>query len=503
MKYILNFNDHSQFINKEEPYNNLVSLCKLQDHIHYGQDNDKYKNECFSIKLLSGSNATIQIKYDPSITSNSMWISTVPVRCNEETNEIYMSDAAGHDTQIAGQVVNNVGLFEINNLNEGDQIWICTIDETNPWTETDANSNTIQHGALEFNILNCTVSLQGNIMSLFTVDETDFMYDPNNNRFTNSRYNYMCCKMFMFGNVSKTILGNTYTGNEVIVYAHNLILPLKALPEYSYINMFTGCFSLKTIPQLPATTIGRDSYNAMFNNCMSLEDISYLNLPYMSVPMNGWRNMFNRCISLKKVMSKLSFTQSYSGSTGYYNCAYMFYQCTSLEKAPKLYINQTGAYGLAGMFYQCTSLIEASTFEVTGLFRHHVCDAMFSGCTKLVNIFENLRCVWVNQHHFNNMFCNCKSLLRTPKLSAKDNSNGTEGKLSYANFYYMFDGCNKLNYIDVSGITDRSATYATTNWVRNVAATGTFVTNNKSIWGTGATGIPSGWTVIDSNGNIL
>jgi hypothetical protein len=59
----------------------------------------------------------------------------------------------------------------------------------------------------------------------------------------------------------------------------------------------------------------------------------------------------------------------------------------------------------------------------------------------------------------------------------------------------MFSGCTSLNYIKAMFTTEPSATY-TSNWVKNVAANGTFVKNAAATWTTtGNNGVPSGWTV--------
>ena len=65
-----------------------------------------------------------------------------------------------------------------------------------------------------------------------------------------------------------------------------------------------------------------------------------------------------------------------------------------------------------------------------------------------------------------------------------------------ANCYYqMFDQTSTLNYIKCLA-TNISATTPLNNWVRGVAASGTFVkAASMSSWPTGNNGIPSGWTV--------
>ena len=63
----------------------------------------------------------------------------------------------------------------------------------------------------------------------------------------------------------------------------------------------------------------------------------------------------------------------------------------------------------------------------------------------------------------------------------------------------MFNGCTYLNHVECL-VTDISASNCVYGWLSNVAASGTFVKHpNMTSWPSGASGIPSGWTVEDAN----
>ena len=62
---------------------------------------------------------------------------------------------------------------------------------------------------------------------------------------------------------------------------------------------------------------------------------------------------------------------------------------------------------------------------------------------------------------------------------------------------YMFNYCPNLNYIKCMATT-KSATDCLKGWVTNVAASGTFVKDSNTSWSTGASGIPTGWTVFNN-----
>lgn len=65
-------------------------------------------------------------------------------------------------------------------------------------------------------------------------------------------------------------------------------------------------------------------------------------------------------------------------------------------------------------------------------------------------------------------------------------------------YYQMFDHCSNLNYIKCLATSTNSSW--TTNWVRGVSASGTFIkTASMTSWTTGVNGIPSGWTVVNNS----
>ena len=90
------------------------------------------------------------------------------------------------------------------------------------------------------------------------------------------------------------------------------------------------------------------------------------------------------------------------------------------------------------------------------------------------------------------MFEGCTNLTEAPELPAATLVSGC--------YYQMFKGCTRLNYMKCLA-TDISANYCTTEWLNNVAATGTFFSIFDTPWTTGDSGIPQGWTVVDNNPN--
>ena len=172
-----------------------------------------------------------------------------------------------------------------------------------------------------------------------------------------------------------------------------------AAPRYCYRNIFKGCTSLTTAPDLPATTLGDHCYMDAFNGC------------------------------------------------------------TALTATPKLPATTLGTYCYQGTFSGCTSLKKVEALPATTLADYCYC--------------------W--------MFGNCKSLREAPKLQATH--------LAYGCFENMFNGCSSLSSIEVAFSTWGSGN---TNWVKNVAASGTFTCPAALPDTRGTNNIPTGWTKVDA-----
>ena len=111
---------------------------------------------------------------------------------------------------------------------------------------------------------------------------------------------------------------------------------------------------------------------------------------------------------------------------------------------------------------------------------------MFYGCTSLTTAPE-LPATTLASYCYRQMFQGCTSLTSAPTLPAIT--------LADKCYYGMFQGCTNLNYIKAMFTTTPSTTY-TSNWVSNVAASGTYVKNSAASYTTrGASAIPNGWTV--------
>lgn len=136
---------------------------------------------------------------------------------------------------------------------------------------------------------------------------------------------------------------------------------------------------------------------------------------------------------------------------------YLFKNCISLIKAPELPATTLTEDCYSNMFDGCRSLTEAPSLPATTL-------ADF--------------CYW-------EMFASCLSLTKAPALPATT--------LALRCYYHMFFGCQSLKEVRISATT--TATDALDEWLSGVPATGDFYCDpNATIFPTGASGRPSGWT---------
>ena len=145
---------------------------------------------------------------------------------------------------------------------------------------------------------------------------------------------------------------------------------------------------------------------------------------------------------------------------------YLFKDCTSLTKAPRLPATTLAKSCYYRMFDGCTSLTKAPYLPATSLAE---------------------TCYW-------GMFSGCTSLTEVPVLSAT--------RLGIRCYNQMFSGCSSLNEVYCKIPSSYNTEYMSTcadGWLYNVSSTGTFHTNADANWSSGSTsGIPEGWTRVNA-----
>lgn len=111
--------------------------------------------------------------------------------------------------------------------------------------------------------------------------------------------------------------------------------------------------------------------------------------------------------------------------------------------------------------------------------------AMFSYCTSL-SVAPVLPASTLAQGCYWYMFEKC-AISTAPDLNAETLANECYG--------HMFENCSNLNYIKCLAENGFNNTNVLANWVTGVCATGTFIKKENISWTTGASGIPTNWTI--------
>ena len=353
-------------------------------------------------------------------------------------------------------------------VNEGEKVTVNTKGETYIYTAAgdrvqfygngtsitrygsdDGTGTTIRGNSGAYNVY-------GNIMSL--VDE----------------YNYNTATA-----VGDYAFAALFSYNTTLLDASNLLLPATTLGEACYSDLFGGCSSLTAAPALPATTLAANCYRTMFEGCSLTEAPA---LPATKLGTFCYNFMFQNCSSLTAAPALPATTLV----EGCYQS--MFENCTSLTTAPVLPATTLASNCYGMMFRGCTGLTAAPILPATTL-AAYCYGEMFGGCTGLTKAPE-LPATTLATICYHSMFKDCTGLTAAPELPAATLESGC--------YQSMFSGCTNLASVTCKA-TDISASDCTTDWLKDVAATGTFTpANDKAEWvENSASGIPAGWKKVD------
>ena len=191
---------------------------------------------------------------------------------------------------------------------------------------------------------------------------------------------------------------------------------------------------------------------AAYGNCNALLDYEDMEAPF-KYDLSGYQ-MFYNCTSLTKApelpattLAKECYKEMFYGCTGLttapvlpattlaegcYNS--MFYNCTSLTTAPVLPATTLAPYCYSSMFSYCSALTTAPVLPVTTL-AEGCYNSMFQSCSTLTAAPE-LPATTLAAGCYNSMFKNCSALTTAPELPAT--------YLYESCYSYMFQGCTTL-----------------------------------------------------------
>ena len=133
----------------------------------------------------------------------------------------------------------------------------------------------------------------------------------------------------------------------------------------------------------------------------------------------------------------------------------------------------------------CNSMLSSDFENITSLSGYdYAFYMMFNGCSALTKA-PTLPATTLTDSCYQWMFNGCSNLTKAPTLPATTLADGC--------YSYMFANCSKLKEVRIAATTD--ATNALFHWLSGVSETGDFYCDpNATIFPTGESGIPSGWT---------
>lgn len=140
-------------------------------------------------------------------------------------------------------------------------------------------------------------------------------------------------------------------------------LPATTLTTYCYGYMFYGCSALKNAPALPSTTLANNCYYYMFGNCTSLTAIP--TLPATTLTRKCYQGMFIGCSKITSITLPATTLATGCCNRMLYNCSSLNYIKTSFTEIPTDSDALTQwVYGVAktGTFVKAAD----ATWDVTG-----------------------------------------------------------------------------------------------------------------------------------------
>ena len=316
-------------------------------------------------------------------------------------------------------------------------------------------------------------------------------------------------------------------------------LPATTLVNYCYNNMFKNCSSLNYIKCL-ATNISASNCTVNWVSGVASTGtfVSDPNMYNWTIGVNGIPTDWVATNSFRLTAKSNNSTVGLKKKSSYHTVQYTTNGTSWLTMTTATTVNLSSGETIyiRGTLSSNNSLSNYTNFKFSGnvaisgninylwnysnptaSLKNYCGYFLFSDCTAITDASElRFPATTLAQSCYMTMFQNCSGLTSgpsilpatslvdscyrgmfqyTPITTAPELPATTLSTYCYQN---MFRGCTHLSNIKCLA-TNISATNSTTNWVQNVAATGTFVKHpSMTGWTTGNNGIPSGWTTINN-----
>ncbi len=354
--------------------------------------------------------------------------------------------------------------------------------------------------------------------------------------------------------ISKTCtFGYLFAGSDIVTTPY---IDYTEVPKSGCLGMFENCTYLRTIRNFPNAVIGDSGMRKTFRGCSLLKyipkrwdfvssnyssfDETFANsrityIPYFQCSAEDFDLVFTKtfsgCTYIEDLEDVTLPSVFKNGKLTNPKFIYTFENCTNLRMPPSFEVLD---YVFAYSMFANSGLIEMPTLPATGTF-----DSMFQGCTGLIAAILNFQTIKEGETSCSAMFKGCTSISEVPDIDVEEIGDFT--------CIEMFSGCSKIRTISIktkegvgsSALTgafenctslqrvlldtptiDRSecisslfegctslqtieVTFtawndnASFNWVKGVAASGTFTKPESLTEEFGDSRIPTGWTVVN------
>lgn len=251
-------------------------------------------------------------------------------------------------------------------------------------------------------------------------------------------------------------------------------LPATVMTYNCYQGMFQGCTALTTSPELPATTLADYCYYAMFQNSGLTSAPS---LPATTLASGCYGSMLQGCSSLTTPPSLPATTLAES-------CYSYMFESSGITSAPTLAATTLAAGCYGYMFLNCSSLTTPPALPATSL-EYNCYQYMFAGSG--LTTAPSLPAWTLVDYCYQGMLADT-DITTAPELPADTLVEGC--------YMEMFSNCDNLNEVTCYA-TDITATDCTTDWLSNVAASGTlYAQRGVNYTADDPSGVPTGWSIV-------
>ena len=234
---------------------------------------------------------------------------------------------------------------------------------------------------------------------------------------------------------------------------------------------------------MPAGYSNGRNFQCLFREDTHLTDAKNLIIPFYNCSNNAMANTFYGCSNL------LYGPELYFTSIGQYSLTSTFQNCTSMISGPsKLLFNTLYYQSCGSMFRDCKALVHGPKMNITNIVSGagNACVYMFQNCWSMTDIDFTCTAETLSTSCFSAMFYKCNLLESSFVLPAQTLVSGC-----YYNMFYQ----TKVNDITCLATSGFDTNNCLNNWLYDVPSTGTFTKKAGVSWSSGASGIPSGWTI--------